>query len=1289
MMFKVQLKRKGPVLFAAAWMACILSCNVTDRNLGDAPVGPQGNPNGSLDTLAGGWVKDSTSRNMSVFVSPHVLKAGNKDKATVTVQVFDVNHNPVAGKAVRFAASLGSITASGVTDSAGKATAQFSSAPRNGEAHILAAATMDDSLTVVGTSVLLAGLTVDVIPLSPDTAVGSNLPVDVTVADGDGEPVASASVSLTGAKDASGITNAAGTFRTGVTRGSEGVAEITAAALGAADSVGIVFWTTPPVSRSRTLLVFADPSRLPAANGETSRIRAVLFDDKHNPIANKPISFSASNGIVTPSGVTDSSGSASAVFQAVAMNADAVITASYKQGESLQSASATVSLVGLQMEINAPATEALLGDTVPLSLRVRDASGRVMPGVQIVLKGASQSSVVTSSSGTAAASVTSSEEKSVTVSATSLGGSDSVKILFLKTLPGSDTTRKVGVGNMRIFAEHSDLRASNTDQTVIKVVAFDKFNNPLAGRPVRFTATTGIITATDTTDAKGEATAVYRAVPFNTNARVTASMTVDDSALAVATTVTLAGLEILVKPQVSQALLNKQVPVTISIIDGAGNPVPDVNIKWNGNPGVGTTDGKGEFNTSVTSGTEKNMSITAEALGASGSGSISFFKTLGSTGEVNTIRKMRIFSSRSQLRADNSDFAVITVILTNENNNPAAGESVKFTGDLGIINQTSVVDSAGRATAILHSAPVNGVCHVVATAVGRNLSASTDVIFSGVTLKLLPDRTDLKIGELVSLEAFLKDASGNPIGGDAATFTASGAGIFDDSAKSFTASLNPNGRALVRVTALSSGKVSVRAAALNTSDSVDLRFSNNSLSLAAAKSLLAVGGGDSTLVTATYVDGSNNPVANAVIVFAANAGKITRDSVSTDVSGKATTFLKSANFTGVATVQANAPGGVAQAKVSFLAALPKTLKLTISPDNIAVNGGLATLKAVVTDAQGNMVSDQDVNFRIIKGPGGGENVIKPVVATQGGEALSQLASGTVSSQYRGVVVVASIGNLSDTSKLTISGPAHIVTVSRPEDDSIDVPSSGVLDESTFEMFIGAVAQDINGNFVADGTEVHFSAVVTGMAVTRRVLDHWQLNSDPKPIYKDYVMDIPFEDINDNLKYDPDIDLNLDDNPLVLRRGEDRNGDGVFDWNPAVHDFWFDINGNGKCDPGVGEDDTVDVGGKTLYADLNGNGVRDHSEIITDAGTPGVCDEPGSGDFPYGRWDVRNFLPDLPFRDNQFAVAIEVSAVTTNGVAHARLRYPRQFAERLFVTVNAEANGVRDRDGERFILRKVK
>ncbi|MDB5103258.1 MAG: putative invasin [Fibrobacteres bacterium] len=1281
-------------LFGVCLSGFLLSCNVTDRDLGDSPIGPVAG--GGIDTSSiGGWVRDSVASNMRLFASPHTLKAGNKGRSTVTAQVFDNSHNPLRGRIVTFAASIGTITGRDTSDADGIATATYSGVPRNGEVRILATADVGDSMAVVGTSIQLEGLTLRIAPLSPDTLIGQSVPVTVTLIDGEGEPVPAALVKLQGTAASEGVTDGAGTLRTTVKSDTEAQIKIAATALGATSDVTVGFWATPPDSRSRTLLIFAEPSRLAAANGETSKIKAILYDDNHNPIAGKRVAFSTTHGLITPSDTTDANGVAEATFQGTAQNADALVTASYQQGDSTRRASATVTQAGLQIEVKPAAGEAVLKDTVPVSIRVRDAKGRALPDVEVTIKGARQSSLRTNASGTATATVTSATEQTMVISASALGAADSAKVIFLATLPISSIISKAAVGNLRIFVDRSKLKASNTDQTNVRVVAFDKFNNPLSGRQVRFTANYGIITSTDTTDDRGEATAVYRAVPINVDARITASMSVEDSSLSVFTTVTLAGLEINVVPSVTDALLNRTVPVLIKIVDGAGSPVPDATVIFNGNPGQGTTNGDGIFQTAVTSGTQKRVTVAAKALGAQDSNYVDFWNVLPNKGDntVGSIRKMRIFSSRSQLRADNSDFAVVSVILTNENNNPATGEIVKFTSDLGIIGQSATVDSAGRASVILRSAPVNGVCRVSATAVGRNLEASTEIIFSGVTLQLAADQTDLKVGQLVSLEAFLQDASGNAIGGDEVSFTLSGPGAFDNGNSSYTTVLRPDGKALVRVSASAAGTVVARAAALNTSDSATLRFTTNSLSLAASKTPLLVGGADSALITATYVNGSGSPVAGAAISFATNAGTITNATGVTDGSGKATAWLKSATFSGTATVQANAGGGAAQIKIDFSASIPKSIKLTITADNIAVNGGVAQLRAEVADAEGNLVTGANVNFRILKGPGGGEAVTKPVVQSQAGVALSQLQAGSVPSSYRGTLVVASIGALADTSKLTISGPAHFVTVSRPEDDSVPVGKAGNIDETTFEFFAGAVVQDINGNAVSDGTEVHFSAVVTGMKVGMRVLDHWDglgtTATSVKPIYKPISIELPFEDINNNFRSDAGIDLDLDGNAAILRRGEDRNGDGIFDWNPLLHDSWFDFNGNGRCDPGSGENDTVLVDGKVVFADLNGNGIRDRSEILIDNGTANVCDEPASGDYPYGEWEIRSFFDPLKFRDNEFAVAIEVSAVTKDGVAHARLRYPRQLARRLFVNVNAEANGIRDKDGERFVLPQIK
>ena len=263
-------------LAAAGLSLALYSCDLSGNDLGSAPIGPGANGKG-VDTS--NWGRDSVSANMRIFATPQTLKAGNKGRAIVTAQVFDDNHNPLRNRLVRFAASLGTISAADTTDADGMATATYAGVPRNAEARILASAEVGDSLAVVGTSVQLQGLTVSVAPLSFDTLIDQAVPVTVTVRDGDGEPVAAAAVKLQGAAASDGVTDGAGEFHTTVKSSQEKAAQVTASALGATGSATIGFWKSPFFARSRTLLLFADPPRIPAANGETSTIKAVLYDN--------------------------------------------------------------------------------------------------------------------------------------------------------------------------------------------------------------------------------------------------------------------------------------------------------------------------------------------------------------------------------------------------------------------------------------------------------------------------------------------------------------------------------------------------------------------------------------------------------------------------------------------------------------------------------------------------------------------------------------------------------------------------------------------------------------------------------------------------------------------------------------------------------------------------------------------------------------------------------------------------------------------------------------------------
>ncbi|MBD3391547.1 MAG: hypothetical protein GF418_05845 [Chitinivibrionales bacterium] len=918
--------------------------------------------------------------------------------------------------------------------------------------------------------------------------------------------------------------------------------------------------------------------------------------------------------------------------------------------------------------------------------------------------------------------------------------------------------------NMRIFVQPSNIRATNNDGAEVAVLLFDDDHNPVSDTIVYFSATHGIVTAKDTTDAEGIARAVFRSVPVNTEAwiyaRATLRLANGDTTITVGYPVTIYGLTVTAWPSVTDAVNTSSIPVQIEVLDAAGDPVSNTRVILSGAiRDTIVTRGDGTFDTVLvakdTTADVDTSTLVVSALGTADTIAVRFWEDLptGMSGNV-SVRPLRVFSSRSQLKADNSDHATITAILIDGNNNPLVGNTISFKSDFGIIDASATVDSTGRASVKLRSAPVDTICTVWAIADLQDDTASTQIAFRGIGLLLTADPLNLRTGDSSTVEAVLTDASGNAIGGDRITFQVKN-GQFAGGLTSLTTTLNPEGKATVKVSSASSGTAEIVASANNAHDSVSIVFTTNTLSLSAGKVSIDADGLATTKLTATYRNGAGQVQEGVPITFATNAGTVSPSVDTTNSKGKATTTLRSADFATFAIVQANAPNGTAVDTVYFTATRAADIMLEITPDNISTNGGRATLIATVTDSTGNRVTGASVNFKIVKGPGGDEHIEKPVVISQDGTARSTLIGGAVPSAYRGCEVAVYVQDtIADTSKLTISGEPYVITVSRPEDDTVTVPNAGIMDESTFEFHIGAVVQDINGNPVADNTEVHFSAVVTGQAVGMNQFVRWSGEGsldEIKPIIKLVFLDVPFEDINNNYQMDPSIDLRLDDWPNYARRGDDFDGDGTVDYSYSTHDFFWDFNLNGVCDTGgtlasraepvyeaskkyyltlLGYDTTysrpyvdtiitpsivggvptfdttyevvrdtfvtplIDTTGYTyeLWADLNGNGVWDTTEWV-DTDNDGTNDLPEAAfnsrwayDFNYWRWEMRaNYMGYMPFFENDYAVVIDASAPTEEGVAYARLTYPRQMALRLRVTVNAEANGIRDKDGERFVL----
>lgn len=1128
-------------------------------DLGDQPIGPS----------VGGDGSNGADRYLRMRALPSTVAASYDAQSIVEVTVFDDNRNPISGKPVTFSTSRGIIAAADTTDTNGLARVVFTSESSSGNAVITARIKMEGEYFIITDTIRIRG----------------------------------------------------------------SVSEI--------DSV------------TNNMRIHAIPASIAASYSDHSIIEVTVYDDNHNPVINSEILFAATRGVITALGITDSNGVASATFSGEPGGGDATVSARMILDDSVMVVATTVKLIGTSMAV--------------------------------------------------------------------------------------DSADK----NMRIRAFPSNLLASYDETAEIEVAIYDDNHNPISGKEITFSTDAGTITRKSETGDDGIAAALFTSEPLNADVPITATMSAGDSSISVTTTITLRGIEVMVIPQLSSAPLRTTVPVTIRLLDGKGEPMPDRLITIS-DDSAKTTNGAGEVTTTVRRTAAGSVTVSAEALGAADSATV-FFGNTPPVDNDNTIRSIRLFTSHSQLRADNSAEATVTaIIISGDNHNPLIGETVQFSSTLGIIDQYGVTDSTGRTTVTLRSAPINGECMIHGVLQSNSaLKDSTTILFSGVTLELSVDREDLPINDTAVVQALLKDGSGNPISSDQVIFSVETPAIFNDDRNLMQSSLNATGIAKVEVTSATAKTVLVHAASANVSDSITINFSTNNLTVSSSEASVIIGGDDSTKIIALYLDRSEHPIGGKTITFATNAGTLTGYTAVTNTKGRAETWLKSGYFSTEATVQAKADDGSAYTTVFFRASEPGKIVLAVTPDNIGVNGGIAEMIATVRDDSGNVVTGAEVSFRILKGPGGGEKITKPIiVSTNEGVARAQLEAGSLPSTYRGCEVEASVNGIRARSKLTISGEPHTISISRPEDDTVKVPNGGIMDESTFEFYIGAVVNDVNGNPVADGTPVNFSAVVSGLQIATLAFDRWagvESTDEIKPVYRWEYRDIPFEDVNGNFQMDHGIDLELDGNDNVARRGDDVNGDGNMDYNIAEHDFSWLFSGSepywpaskeyititDRNDSRFREPDTsiteriemritatiasdsssvtydtnyVQVfdtsivypafdSTYTIFADLNQNGIWDRSPLAVDHDGDGEYDGPLSRDFEFWRWEMRKqFKGDrLDFSDNDVAMVIDRTAVTKDGVAYTRLTYPRQMAARIIATVNAEVKGRRDKDGERFVL----
>jgi len=696
---------------------------------------------------------------------------------------------------------------------------------------------------------------------------------------------------------------------------------------------------------------------------------------------------------------------------------------------------------------------------------------------------------------------------------------------------------------------------------------------------------------------------------------------------------------------------------------------------------------------------------------ASADTSIMFFTT-----RIMTIR------AQGSIPADGSSKCPVIVTIKNKNGNPLVGDKISFTTTAGMITAVSETDDEGKAVAYLTSDRRNIIAKVTAILQSDpNKKQTTEVAFNGIKLlaTINPPNISSNGKDTASVLVLLTDAAGCSISGERISFSKQMQETFIIGADTVT---NNIGEARCRIVGHGKGQDTIRIFAAGASTEALLNYSSNILIIDTVPGQSCIADStDSTQITVTYLKGDKTtPIPNAQVdisMTVGQSGSVFAKTLTTASNGKLSFYIRNPHFATISTITALAKTASEQTsatfKLYFRANIVARIVLSGTPEVIPVNGSRAMITAVAYDALGNRVKDARLSFNIVNGPSGGEYLDPPVAITgDDGSTTSWFVSGRTPSNHRQVWITAGDFNAvkSDTVKFTIVGPPHYITV------RTNILKGKNPNDGTFALPCAAIVTDINGNPVADGTEVTFSLKVSGF-VTKRLYADWVKDAGNLSCYStidtSFVI-LPSEDFNDNYRLDPGEDRNGDG---ILNRGEDINGDGKFVLGPR----FIDINGDGirQYDPlhPVEELSPCTSSDGPWYADLNKNDRWEPIEPLDNttylsayyrlvaSGAfrryPQITTAQDSVDFAtiftldslYDCYPgfINKYMPfDVDANQNGIAdpitaVSIKRTVTTKDGKALNEIIYGQSDANRIEITLWAESQGIITQAPDNLIL----
>lgn len=378
-------------------------------------------------------------------------------------------------------------------------------------------------------------------------------------------------------------------------------------------------------------------------------------------------------------------------------------------------------------------------------------------------------------------------------------------------------------------------------------------------------------------------------------------------------------------------------------------------------------------------------------------------------------------SDKNSIPTGGNDVATITALITDENNRAMAEQEIEFASTGGVLqNITALTNINGEASAILALAHDYRNQDITVTVALGTSSGSVLVSAEGSTIDIAGPAA-LVLGDTAELTATLTAGNGEPISNQKVIFTSSASNTLTPN----SGTTDTDGRVVVNVDS-SNGTDNISVTALEGSAvaSHRLTVANDILNIntPAAGGELAVG----TVVDVQVQWESNGaPMANQNLVFGITAGQIVGDSVvATDASGIANIQITS-NSAGPATISisSQASGDPAtQMDLEFIATTPASLLISASSTRVSTTD-TSTITALVLDANGNPVKNQEVVFASADLKGGQLNPAS-AVSNSSGEASVTFTAGNQATIFEEIEIVARVQGT------TIDGLTNLTVVER-------------------------------------------------------------------------------------------------------------------------------------------------------------------------------------------------------------------------------------------------------------------